>query len=188
MRTLSTPEACVLMMGNAPGGSLPLFRWETEEPECFEATGLWERQTPVAENWQNTVPALLAEFTKTVQSQRDSIRIAGLEREVLMLRSQMNALQQSAATSVTIDTMAPEPVEVIRPFHVVVEPYEDEFKASFYDANLSAFGDTRNEAIWNLKDLLAATFEMLTEHDPDRLGPGPARELEVLQQFLKRIA
>ncbi len=188
MRTLRAPEACLLMMSKAPGGPLPLSRWETEDTDCFEATGLRERQKSVAENWQNTVPELLVEFTKMVQSKRDNIRIAGLEREVLMLHSQMNALRKRAATSVMIDTMAPEPIEIVRPFHVVVEPYEDEFKASFYDANLSSFGDTRNEAIWNLKDLLAATFEMLTEHDPKLLGPGPARELVVLRQFLKRGA
>ena len=187
MKTLKAQEPCLLMMSDRPKGiTAPFFQWDTKEPDCFELSGLWEQEAPVAENWQSEVPQLLAEFARSVQDQRENIRIATLEREVLMLRSQVHMLQHSAATSVVVDTMAPEAIVVIQPFHILVEPYENEFKASFYDANLSAFGDTRNEAIWYLKDLLAMTFEMLCEHDPKRLGPGPARELDVLKQFLKR--
>jgi len=131
------------------------------------------------------VPALLASYAQTVRKQRENLRIDGLERRILMLQSQMHCLQRCAPITIVVDTMAPEPIAVIRPFHIVVEPYEGEMKASFDDANLSAFGETRNEAIWNLKDLIAATFEILEAHRPEQLGPGPARQLEVLRQFIK---
>ncbi|MDZ7618255.1 MAG: hypothetical protein U1E05_14715 [Patescibacteria group bacterium] len=62
-----------------------------------------------------------------------------------------------------IDTLAPEPLAVIRPFHVTVEPYEDDYRASVVDANLSAFGETRNEAVWAIKDIIAAKFETLSD-------------------------
>jgi len=88
---------------------------------------------------------------------------------------------------VIIDTMAPEQIEVFRSFHVTVKPYEDEFRADFLDANLSSFGATRNEAIWNLKDIIASTFRTLLEHEDGRLGPGLIRQLAVLRSFLRRL-
>jgi len=33
---------------------------------------------------------------------------------------------------------------------------------------------------------MVAVFEMLMEHEPAELGPGPARQLEVLKEFIGR--
>ena len=84
-----------------------------------------------------------------------------------------------------IGTMAPEPIEVIRDFPITVQWQEDEFRADFIDANLSAFGTTQSEAIWNLKDLIAITFDTLSRHEKERLGRGPARQLAVLRSYLR---
>ena len=54
------------------------------------------------------------------------------------------------------------------------------------EANVSATGGTQEEAVWNLTDLVVATFEMLADHDPAALGRGPARQLSVLRQFMRR--
>lgn len=87
---------------------------------------------------------------------------------------------------VTIATMAPEQLEVFKPFHVTVESYEDEFRADFLDANLSAFGATRNEAIWNLKDIIASTLYTLLDHEDGRLSRGLARQLAVLRSYIRK--
>jgi predicted RNase H-like HicB family nuclease len=180
MSPVELGEAC--MLGSRTGTGI---LWSEESGECFQLPGFLGQPANVAADWQQSVPALLASYTQTVQEQRENLRIDGLERRILMLQSQVHCLQRCAPVSVVVDTMAPEPIDVIRPFHVVVEPYEDEMRASFDDANLSAFGETRNEAIWNLKDLIAGTFEILDAHEPEQLGPGPARQLEVLKQFIK---
>jgi len=109
-----------------------------------------------------------------------------IERDLLTLKGQVSLLQRGCPAVVPIDTLAPEPLEVIRPFHVTVEPYENEYRASFFDANLSAFGETRNEAIWNLKDIISATFEMFVDVSEAKLGPGPARQFRVLQEFIRK--
>lgn len=113
-------------------------------------------------------------------------RMACIEQDLLALKAQVSELQRGCTAVVPIDTLAPESLEVTRPFHVTVEPYEDEYRASFVDANLSAFGETRNEAVWALKDILAATFEMLSDLGEARLGPGPARQFQVLREFIRK--
>jgi predicted RNase H-like HicB family nuclease len=95
-------------------------------------------------------------------------------------------LERSASACVPITTLAPEPYEVIQPFYAVIRPRGKDYVASFLDANVNATGSTQEEAIWNLKDTIVAVFDMLSRHDPAALGPAPARQLRVLQQFLKR--
>ena len=73
-------------------------------------------------------------------------RMASIEQDLLTLKAQVSELRHGG-TVVLIDTLAPEPLTVVRPFHVTVESYAEDYRASFVDANLSAFGETRNEAV-----------------------------------------
>lgn len=110
-------------------------------------------------------------------------RIDHLESDLFHLEERV--AQLAGARVVTIDTMAPEQLELVRPFHVNVEPCEEGFSASFVDANLMAFGETLPEAVWNLKDLIAGTLETLIEAGEESLGSGPGRQLRVLRQFMR---
>lgn len=158
------------------------------QSDCFSKTGLFEQKSVVVENWQAGVPDLLSSLAVTLQARwKDAVRLESIERDVLTLKGQVSQLRRGCPTVVLIDTLAPEPLEVIRPFHVTVEPYEDEHRASFIDANLSAFGETRNEAIWALKDIIAATFDVLLDVGEGKLGPGPARQFKVLREFIRRL-
>jgi hypothetical protein len=94
-------------------------------------------------------------------------------------------LEAQATFCVPVDSMAPEPLEVVKPFHIVVRRVDEEYVATFFDANLSASGETDVEAVLNLKDIIAATFVMLRGHEPDQLGPGPRRQLAVLEHHLR---
>jgi hypothetical protein len=155
--------------------------------ECFAASGLLGRAATVAENWQADLPNLLASLAANLQARwKEAVRLEGIERDLLTLKAQVARLQHGCPSIVLIDSLAPEPLEVIRPFHVNVEPYEDEYRASFLDANLTAFGETTAEAIWALKDIIAATFAMLTRVGRKKLGPGPARQFEVLREFIRK--
>ena len=115
-------------------------------------------------------------------------RLDALEKEVLSLKCRLAQLEESAPVIVPIETLAPEPYELLKPFHAVVQPCDDEFVATFYDANISASGATQDEAVTNLKDMVVAGFETLTEHEAGRLGRGLVKQLRVLKEFMRRKA
>ena len=115
-------------------------------------------------------------------------RFQRLEKEVVSLRDRLAMLEQAMPTVVPIETLAPERYEVLKPFHVVVRPHEDEYIASFVEANINASGDTIEEAVRNVKDVILATFEDLLEHGESQLGPGPLRQVRVLQAFIRKPA
>jgi len=87
--------------------------------------------------------------------------------------------------TVPVQSFYPEAIVIIKPFSVVVSWTGEDFVATFYDANLNASGDTDEEAFSNLKDVIVATFELLTL-SRDNLGPGPRMQLGVLEEFIKR--
>jgi type I restriction enzyme, S subunit len=74
--------------------------------------------------------------------------------------------------------------EVRHPIPVSVQKIDRTFVASFVAANLHASGDTVEEAVSNLKYLLVDSFDLLLTHRPDELGPGPKRQLSVLQSYM----
>lgn len=113
-------------------------------------------------------------------------RIEGLEKEILLLRNRCDNLERTAPVIVPIESFAPEPYDIIKPFHVVVKFYEDQYIASFFDANLSASGGTPEEAVFNLKDMLIETFDILNELEDDKLGIGPRQQKAILKEFLAR--
>jgi hypothetical protein len=84
-----------------------------------------------------------------------------------------------------ISTLAPydDEYEVIKPFYVIVQPYEDEFRADFLEAGLSAFGATPDEAINNLKAIIADTVADLNRHKDGGLGRGLRKQLTFLEAF-----
>ena len=114
---------------------------------------------------------------------RGGSHIEHLESEIAELREQVVRL--GGRIVVMVETLAPESLRLAKPFHANVEPHEGGFSASFVDANLMAFGETQPEALWNLKDLIASTFETLSRIGKGRLGPGPNRQLAVLRAFIE---
>jgi len=87
---------------------------------------------------------------------------------------------------VPIVTFAPESLTLREPIWVVVQPVDDAFVATFFDANISTSGDTQEEAIANLKDLLLDVYLDLEEEPEERLGPEPRRQLAVLRSLIRR--
>ena len=58
--------------------------------------------------------------------------------------------------------------------------------ATFFDANINASGETPQDAIANLKDMLIALYERLGKEPRRNLGKGPSQQLAVLQQIMRR--
>jgi hypothetical protein len=112
--------------------------------------------------------------------------VKAIEAEIDLLKRRVAKLERSVPACVPVTTLAPEPYEILQPFHAVIRSRGSEYVASFLEANLSATGGTQEEAVWNLKDTVVAAFDMLASHDATALGPGPARQLSVLRQFVRR--
>jgi len=87
---------------------------------------------------------------------------------------------------VPITSFAPEPYSVLKEIRVVIQTDDDEFSATFFDANANAAGCNRVEALENLKDVLLSRFEYLSEQAPEKLAPPLAKQIAVLRQFIAR--
>jgi predicted RNase H-like HicB family nuclease len=109
-----------------------------------------------------------------------------VQKEIALINNRMALLEQSAPLWVPIQSLAPEPYEVVKPFQAVVRTVDGEYIASFFDANLSASGETHAEAVLNLKDIIAGTFDILTGMKDSDLGPGPLQQKRTLEEFIRR--
>lgn len=133
---------------------------------------------------------------ETLQSLTSSVQelnvrfqaVAALEmvrNEITVINGRLARLEEGAAIRVPIQSLAPEPYELIKPIEAVVQFVDDEYIASFFDANLSTGGDTQVDAISNLRDLMVGTFELLAETKDSDLGPGPRHQKAVLREFVR---
>ncbi len=148
----------------------------------------WHRKGErIAENWQATLGEFVNDFADALVKKLGNVtRIESLETEVLLLKNRCTILERTGPIVVPIETLAPEPYGVVKPFHCIVRFEGGEYVASFFDANISTSGDTHSEAMSNLKDLIVTMFEMLAEMDDAQLGPGPLRQKKVLREFIRR--
>lgn len=145
-----------------------------------------ESRERIAQNWQQEGPVLIEAFRQVLTTRWQEVaRIENLEREVILLKERCDVLENQSPILVPIESLAPEPYAIIKPFYVVVCLEDEQCIASFFDANLSASGDTQEEAVSNLKDIIIGSFEILTTTNKSKLGPGPAQQRAVLEQFIR---
>ena len=155
--------------------------FESAWSERSEATSV-----VVHENWVEQLRSAAAQLALSAETKREQfLRLASLEKQVEALRRSVGQLTNSQAIVVPISTLEPEPFELLREIPVVVQPTEDGYLATVFDVNLGMTGDTQQEAVANLKQLIVDVFDEL-EQDEERLGPHPARQLAVLRSLIKR--
>jgi hypothetical protein len=85
-----------------------------------------------------------------------------------------------------ITTFSPEPYDIKKPLPISIYESDDEYTASFFDANIHTTGDNEQEAFDNVKSLILDMFDGLVSRMADELGPGPRRQLAVLDQFISK--
>ncbi|MFZ1935854.1 MAG: antitoxin family protein [Thermoguttaceae bacterium] len=134
-------------------------------------------------------------MTQTIDAIYEDGVLKPLEKLVLGEHEQVSLTVNSPGTSakseslanvhVPITTLEPEPFDLLRSIPVVVQPADDSFQATFFDANIGITGDTKEEAVANLRVLLVDVFEEL-EKEEARLGPQMVKQLAVLRAFMKR--
>lgn len=145
----------------------------------------------------------LADLHRGFTEIRDNIRdVVTLGREIPRLTDaqertltqmvgvqiKMEAREQSSGPGlmVPITTFVPEPYEVVRQMVAVVQPSEEGFTASLFDANIHSSGDTEEEAVRNLKSLTLDVYDNLSAEPTENLGPQPRRQLAVLREFIRK--
>jgi hypothetical protein len=139
---------------------------------------------PVVENWQDS---LTDAFVKHI----DETRKARLAIVLLRLDDRLEKAEAAIAHAaggpmpVRIATLVEQELTLRREIPVVVRPEGDEeYVAMFVEANLASSGDTVHEAVDNLKDFMAEVFRKYSSLPPQKLGPGPKKQLQVLKQFI----
>ena len=95
--------------------------------------------------------------------------------------------EQPACWTVPLQTLASAGFELAKPISVVLRRDDDDYIASFQEAAISATGDVEEEALFNLADLIIEAYVTLTSYDRSQLGPLPARQLAVLQEFVREV-
>jgi hypothetical protein len=88
---------------------------------------------------------------------------------------------------IPIESLEPEPYKITRPFTAVVIEAEGEFEAAVFDLGIFASGDTEEEAIANLKETLVDTVDRLNGLPNARLGKGPLRQKNLLNNCVRKI-
>jgi hypothetical protein len=109
-----------------------------------------------------------------------------LKSEIVALKSRIERIEQDRSFQVTVEKVSENGVDLVEPFIAVVRTSGDGFIATFFEGNVSAAGSNEVEAIDNLKELVVATYEMLSELDPEELGVGPRRQLVVLNRIMTK--
>ncbi|HEV2803360.1 MAG TPA: hypothetical protein VGW57_00380 [Chthoniobacterales bacterium] len=173
-----------------------LQAWETEsdEPEQLEGLDQMLRNCVTAGIVQSepVLPENIANFTELLTNYSTYVN-AMVERRWQMtltdrvlsdLRSRVEYLENHRTLVVPVDTFGDEDFEVFQPFSVVVEPSGDEFTATLYDANVSASGETVEEAISNLKEMLLELIELF--ETGVKLGAAMQKQKAVLTSLIRR--
>jgi hypothetical protein len=97
------------------------------------------------------------------------------------------AQSSSRPVWIPIDSFTPEPYRVSVPFTAVLACQEDEFIASWFDADIHAAAETEEQAYSELKSMILDTFDRLEELGDSELGPGPRRQKQVLRSHIARL-
>lgn len=112
-------------------------------------------------------------------------RFVALERKVTRLSRQIDDLRKQQSVIVPISTLAAGRVALKRDIQVVVQREDDEYIATFFDANISASGESDVEAVDALKEIMCAKFLKFSELGQEKLGRQPARQLEALKAVME---
>ena len=87
---------------------------------------------------------------------------------------------------VILASLPDDDVEIEEPFIITVEHVgEDDYLASVPEVNLNASGDSTDEVIDNLQDIIAGTYRLLMSLPIKKLGPEPLRQWKFLKFHLR---
>jgi hypothetical protein len=160
--------------------------WETDERDEAHAWAVEKQEPedspvdPGMAGWVSAFASLIEEASGIAQAKQ----LLMVQEQMSLLSKRIDELSAGNSIIVPILTFAPEPYVLLRDIRVVLEPSEDGFCATLYDANLSMCGETESEAIAALKAYIVDVFETLQRLP--KLGPGPSMQLAVLRTLIAK--
>ena len=111
-------------------------------------------------------------------------RVERIEQQIAILTEHCKKLRDGQSIIVPITSLDPEPYELCKEIFAVVQPDDDSFVATYFDANVNASGNTQVDAVANLKDMLIAVFVSLEKEQ--KLAKGPCAQLAVLRGVIRK--
>jgi hypothetical protein len=140
-------------------------------------------------DWANVVPSLITKLVSDVAEKKKlELRFTLLEILVKELKARVDSLESSQSKIVPVNTSAPEQYELLKPILVTVQLVEDEFEASWFDANIHSSGDNAENAVSNLKSLILDYFDSFSKEPNEKLGIEPKRQFAVIKTFIAKKA
>ncbi len=140
------------------------------------------------EDWSSALTQAVVKAMDTVEVRlRKNSRLNALEARIRELEAKLAEAVTRECLVVPIISFVPEPFECLKEIKVVVQQVDDEeFTATFFEANVNAGGCHQQEAVANLKNLLLRRLEFLSAQPPEKLGKPLKKQLAVLQEFIRR--
>jgi len=140
-------------------------------------------------DWALDVPELITRIaTLTQEKKRRELEFNLVQFAIVGLERRMQMLESLQTKIIPIDSFAPEPYVVLKPILIAVQATEEEFEASWFDANIHFSGGNEEEAVTNLKGFILDCFDNFSSKTPDKLGPEPIRQLAVMRGYIQKIA
>jgi len=141
--------------------------------------------TDIPANWESGLLDLYENIQEHFKELEASLNFASIANDVKLLKEFCRRLEKQAPIIVPIESLAPEPYELIKPIHIVVKKVDDQYQATFFDALIATSGDTPEEAVFNFKDILISIYDTLSTISENKLGTTPSKQLKVLKEFIK---
>jgi len=114
---------------------------------------------------------------------REEVRIIAERSEPLTISIRDHADNEVFCQQLT--TLQAPKLRIIQPISVTTSKVDaNNFISQFASANVNASGDTPEEALENLRDMIAVTYANLSRFS-DRLGPMPRKQLAVLKRYVR---
>jgi len=152
-----------------------------------EINRILSRGGPSLKDLHRDILELLRTMKDTATLAVDMPRFVELQQGALArVASDLHRLAGSHLGTVLLTSLQSPYLKLTRDLPVALQPAEEGFIATYFDANISMSGDTEIEAFDNLRTFIIDTFEFLSSQPVDSLGPEPLRQLRLLQSFVQR--
>lgn len=125
-----------------------------------------------------------AVFSRLTSALREQALQGEILRRLDKIEERLDALEGSNSDVYPVESLFPERYQLARPLRIRLSLEGDTWHAEYLEANIATCGDSRHEAVTNLKSLIVQVYERLSELPPERLGPGPKQQLKLLSSLL----
>lgn len=103
-----------------------------------------------------------------------------------LLEQRVKVLEDARVRHESLTSLSPSAFKVKKALPISIISNGDDFVATFFDAKISATGDTAAEAMWNIKDILILKFTRLLELSAaGAMGSFLKKQLAVLSEFIE---